>query len=56
MATARLSLDEVHDSIHTHDMHVENLGKSSQGKAILCDKYSYTFHRGFPIYSSVQTH
>jgi hypothetical protein len=27
MATARLSLDEVHDSIHTHDMQVENLGE-----------------------------
>jgi len=28
MATARLSLDEVHDSIHTHDLQIENLGKS----------------------------
>ena len=28
MATARLSLDEVHDSIHTHDLKIENLGKS----------------------------
>lgn len=25
MATARLSLDEVHDSIHTHDLQIENL-------------------------------
>jgi hypothetical protein len=32
MATARLSLDDVHDSIHTHDMQVENLGESSQGR------------------------
>jgi len=30
MATARLSLDNVHDSIHTHDMQVENLGESRQ--------------------------
>lgn len=29
MATARLSLDEVHDSIHTHDMQVENLENRS---------------------------
>ncbi|XP_046981351.1 rhotekin-like isoform X1 [Schistocerca americana] len=29
MATARLTLDEVHDSIHTHDMKVENLENRS---------------------------
>ncbi|KAK7792094.1 hypothetical protein R5R35_010717 [Gryllus longicercus] len=29
MATARLSLDEVHDSIHTHDLQVENLENRS---------------------------
>lgn len=30
MATAHLTLDDVGDSIHTHDLQIENIGKSTE--------------------------